>query len=501
MKNYILIFLFLLSFDGINAQGSTKKPPNIIFILADDLSWGDLGCYGQKKIKTPNIDRIAVEGMKFTQAYAGSSVCAPSRSALMEGLHPGHMRVRSNEYKVYRESLQEGDFTVAMLLQQAGYKTGLFGKWGLGNYNQPGIPNKMGFDEFYGYLNQRQAHCYYPEFLYHNQERIYFPENGDHYREENYSRKSNYDENGKVVPWGVKDPAKAKYSFDLYSEKTLEFIQENKDNPFFLFLAYTLPHGPLIVPELGVYKNEDWPIQYKEWAAMITRLDTQVGKVLTLINDLGLDENTIIFFASDNGFSAYGYEGRYLREKDGLTLEAFFNLSSPTKGRKGDTFNGAFHVPALVRWPGHIKPGQVSDHIWAFWDFMPTAAAIAGVNPPRNTDGISILPALIEKGKQKQHDFLYWEFKNTQMVRTGKWFSRRPGGDKHIELYDLEADPQQNNDLSASNPNIVKRIARHMDKSHTPGDVWPSPGETEAEFNKRIAEKNIPPRPNNLFLY
>ncbi|HRE51524.1 MAG TPA: arylsulfatase [Flavitalea sp.] len=501
MKKYILIALFLLSLSDTNAQGSTKRAPNIIFILADDLSWGDLGCYGQKKIKTPNIDRIAYEGMKFTQAYAGSSVCAPSRSALMQGLHPGHMRVRSNEYKVYMESLQEGDLTVAMLLKQAGYKTGLFGKWGLGGSGQPGIPNKMGFDEFCGYLSQRQAHCYYPEFLYHNQTRIYFPENGDHYRFENYTRKSPYDEDGKVRPWGIKDPAKAKYSFDIYSEKTLDFIRENKDNPFFLYLAYTIPHGPLMVPDLGAYKNEDWPIQHKEWAAMVTRLDTQVGSILKSINDLGLDENTIIFFASDNGFSAYGYEGRYLEEKEGPTLEAFFNLTSPTKGRKGDTFNGAFHVPAMVRWPGHIAPGQTSDHIWAFWDLMPTAAALAGVNSPKNTDGISMLPVLTGKGKQKQHDFLYWEFKNTQMIRTEKWFGRRAGGSQHVELYDLIADPQQNNDLSASNPNIVKRIARMMDKSHTPGDVWPSPGETAEELEKRLIDKNLPPRPNNLFVF
>lgn len=501
MKKYVLIAALLLSIVNAWSQGSAKRPPNIIFILADDLSWGDLGCYGQKKIKTPNIDRIASEGMTFTQAYAGSSVCAPSRSALMQGLHPGHMRVRSNEYKSYRESLQDGDFTVAMLLKQAGYKTGLFGKWGLANYDQPGIPNKMGFDEFYGYLNQRQAHCYYPEFLYHNQERIYFPENGDHYRLENYSRKSPYNEDGKALPWGVKDPAKAKYSFDFYSEKTLDFIQENKDNPFFLYLAYTIPHGPLIVPDLGEYKNEDWPIQHKEWAAMVTRLDTQVGRVLKSIKELGLDENTIILFASDNGFSAYGYEGRYLQEKAGPSLEEFFNLASPTKGRKGDTFNGAFHVPVVARWPGHIAPGQTSDHIWAFWDFMPTAAAIAGVAAPRNTDGISILPVLTGMNKRKQHDYLYWEFANTQVIRTGKWFSRRAGGSRHIELYDLIADPQQNNDLSAGNPNIVKRIARIMDKSHTPGDVWPSPGETEEAFQKRLAGKDIPPRPNNLFLY
>src|SRR5690606_13187976 len=205
-------------------------------------------------------DRIAAEGMLFTQAYAGNSVCAPSRSCLMEGKHPGHARVRGNAYNGYRESLQPGDTTVAMLLQKAGYKTGLFGKWGLANHDQPGVPNAMGYDEFYGYLNQQQAHTYYPEFLYHNEERVYYPENGEHYKLENYSKASAYYASGNVKPNGIEKPAEAKNSFDVYSEKTLDFIRENKDTPFYLNLSYTLPHGPLIVPDLGQYKDKDWDI-------------------------------------------------------------------------------------------------------------------------------------------------------------------------------------------------------------------------------------------------
>jgi len=489
----------LLSTSCINAPKEEKRAPNIIFILSDDLSWGDLGCYGQQKIKTPNIDRIASEGIRFTQAYCGNAVCAPSRSGLMTGLHPGHARVRDNSYKSYRESLQKGDFTVAMMLQQAGYKTGLFGKWGLSNYNQPGIPNNMGFDEFYGYLNQQHAHTYYPEFLYHNKERVYFPENSEHFKIENYSRPSPYDENGKCMPLGIKDPSKAKYSFDIYCEKSLEFVKTNKDKPFFLYLAYTTPHGQLIVPDLGIYKDEDWQIQHKEWAAMITRMDTEVGKLIALLKELKLDDNTIIFFASDNGNSA-GNDDRYLKSKSGPTLSEFFNNASPTRGDKGDSYDGAFHVPAMARWSGHIPPGQESDQIWAFWDFLPTAAEIAGIKTPSGIDGISILPSLLGKGEQKQHDYLYWEYKQNQAVRSGKWYAHKSNG-KSIELYDLISDPQQSNDLNSNFPDITKKMEGIMLKSHSPSDVWPSPGETQQEFIKRLKDNNIPERPDNVQLY
>jgi len=489
----------LLSAGCIHAPVEKEKTPNIIFILSDDLSWGDLGCFGQQKIKTPNIDRIANEGIRFTQAYCGNSVSAPSRSCLMTGLHPGHARVRDNSFRGYRESLQEGDFTVAMLLKQAGYKTGLFGKWGLANHDQPGIPNNMGFDEFFGYLNQQHAHTYYPEFLYHNTERVYYPDNAEHFKQANYSQASSYDENGKCIPVGMTDPSKGKYSYDVYAEKSREFIKANKDNPFFLYLAYTTPHGPLIVPDLGIYKDEKWDIHHKEWAAMITRMDTEVGRVLALLKELKLDENTIIFFASDNG-NPSGYESRYLKIKDGLTLTEFFNNASPTRGGKGDSYDGAFHVPAMVRWPGKIKPGQVSDYIWAFWDFLPTAVELAGAEVPVKTDGVSILPVLLGKEKQNVHEYLYWEYKQNQAVRSGKWFAHKANG-KRIELYDLIADPGQSNDLSSNYQGIVGKMEKIMDESHTPSDVWPSPGESEEEFSDRMKQNNIPERPNNVSNY
>lgn len=484
---------------GCNNEHVYEKKPNIIFILSDDLSWGDLGCFGQQKIKTPNIDRIANEGIRFTQAYCGNAVSAPSRSCLMTGLHPGHARVRDNSYKGYRESLQEGDFTVAMLLKEAGYKTGLFGKWGLANHDQPGVPNNMGFDEFFGYLNQQHAHTYYPEFLYHNKERVYFPENAEHFKRENYSLPSTYDEDGKCLPVGMTDPAKGKYSFDVYCEKSLQFIRENKDNPFFLYLAYTTPHGPLIVPDLGIYKDETWDIQFKEWAAMITRMDTEVGKLLVLLKDLELDENTIIFFASDNG-NPSGYDERYVKLTGGKTIQEFFDNVCPTRGGKGDSYDGAFRVPAMIRWPGRIKPGQVSDHIWAFWDFMPTAAELAGIKTPENIDGLSLLPTLLGCKKQNIHDYLYWEYKQDQAVRSGKWYALKENT-KEIKLFDLINDPQQSKDLSSEYPGIVTKMAEIMTKSHTPSDVWPSPGETEKAFTERLKNNNIPPRPNNVSNY
>jgi arylsulfatase A-like enzyme len=502
-KNIVCPFVMISSIFGcqlVKSENNVKKP-NIIFILSDDLNWGDTGAYGQKKIKTPNIDKIANEGIKFTNAYAGSSFCAPSRSSLMEGKHQGHARVRGNAYNGYRETLREGDYTVAMLLKEAGYKTGLFGKWGLGLHNQYGIPNNMGFDEFFGYLNQRQAHTFYPEFLYHNKERVYYPENRYHYKHENYSKPSSYDENGKILPNGiVGNPYLATYSFDEYCKKSLEFVRKNKGNPFFLYLAYTIPHGFHIVPELGEYKNMEWPTQHKEWAAMVTRMDTEVGKLLKLLEYLKLDENTIIFFASDNGNTIPPLQNEIYKGDKAPTLNDFFNLDSPTRGKKGTSYDGGFRVPAMVRWPGEIASNQISDHIWAFWDFLPTVAEIIEVKPPANIDGISFLPTLTGKGSQEQHDYLYWEHNQNQAVRSGKWYAHKANGEE-MELYDLNSDPQQMNDLSSNFPEIVKKMEEYMRKSHMPSDVWPSPGETQEKFLKRLKENNVPARPENIALF
>lgn len=490
----VRLFVLLSLIADVNFSAAAEPVrPNIVLIISDDLSWGDLGCYGQKQIQTPNIDRLAKEGMRFTNAYAGNSVCAPSRSCLMQGLHPGHARVRGNSYKGYREGLSKDDVTVAEVLHDAGYATGLFGKWGLGLMGQPeAIPNRQGFDQFFGYLNQRKAHSYFPPFLWDDTTKVEYPAHTGH----NHKLQSRYDAEGRVLPEGIADPAKAKFSYNEIHARSLEFVRDHKDEPFFLYLAHTLPHGPAIAPKLGPYRDKPWAIGHKEWAAMVTRLDEGVGDVLTLLEELGIDEKTIVLFASDNGHSTHGYN----RDKSATPIGKHFNSYGPTRGRKGDSYDGAFRVPAVARWPGKIAAGTVSDHAWAFWDFLPTAAEIAGVSEsaiPR-TDGVSFMPTLLgQSDEQRSHDYLYWEFNQNQAIRTGDWFAHRKSGGQ-VELYDLLTDPQQRDDLAARQQKLVRRIAKWIDESHTPSDVWPSPGESMKEFQNRLHDAGIPPRPVNI---
>ncbi len=485
MKRTFGILLATLCCAG--AQGFDQ--PNVIFILGDDLGWGDLGCYGQKEIQTPHIDRLANEGMRFTNAYAGNSVCAPSRSCLMQGLHPGHARVRNNSFQGYRHSLQADDVTVAMVLQKAGYHTGLFGKWGLALTGQPGLPNDKGFDEFFGYLNQSHAHSYYPTYLWNNTAKVMFPQNAGH----QHAKQSSYDATGRVQPFGIQDASQAQYSFDVIHAKSLDFVRRNHDRPFFLYLAHTLPHGPVIVPELGPYKDKDWPIGHKEWAGMVTRLDAAVGELMALLKELDVDKQTIVFFASDNGHSSHGYD----RDKSAATIGDHFQSYPPTRGHKGDTYDGAFRIPALARWPGNIKPGQVSDQPWALWDVLPTAAELAGAEAPKNIDGLSIVPTLLgQPDKQKQHDYLYWEFTQNQMIRTGNYFAHRKNGGA-VELYDLSKDPRQEKNIASEHSELSAKILRWMTESHSPSEVWPSPGESKAAFEQRLKDWGVPERPNN----
>ena len=490
-----LLLICILCF--ISGQRIQAAPPNIIFILSDDLGWGDLGCYGQKEILTPNIDRIAAEGMRFTNAYAGNSVCAPSRSCLMQGLHPGHARVRGNAYRGYREGLFKDDTTVAEVLKSAGYTTGLFGKWGLGLRGQPdAVPTKQGFDEFFGYLNQSKAHSYYPAYLWENKSKIEFPGHAGH----DHKQQSLYDNTGRVRPHGIENPTDARYSFDLIHSRSLDFIRrhgrQDREQPFFLYLAPTIPHGPLIVPELGPYKDKEWAIGAKEWAGMVTRLDAAVGDVLALLEELDLDNNTLILFASDNGHCNDGYD----RDKSVTTIGDHFNSYGPTRGLKGESYDGAFRVPAIAHWPGVIEPGQVNDHPWAFWDFLPTAAEVAGIPAADipTTDGVSILPTLTgNPDAQEQHKYLYWEYGGSQAIRTGKYFAHRTKGGS-VEIYDLEKDPQQKNNLATTRTALAAKVLIWMIQSHTPSTVWPSPGETKAEYKARLKAAGIPPHPVNL---
>ncbi|MDH7601063.1 MAG: arylsulfatase [Armatimonadota bacterium] len=458
--------------------------PNIIWIMADDLSWGDLGCYGQKLISTPNIDRLAEEGMRFTSCYSGSTVCAPSRSCLMQGLHSGHASVRDNmvrfEGGFYRPCLTEQDTTVAQVVREVGYATGVFGKWGLSVPGQPGLPNSKGFDEFFGYLNQRHAHSYYPPFLYHNYEKIEIPDNFGH----DHLKPNEYDESGRIIPNGCAGP-NPKYSFDLYAEKSLEFVRRNADRPFFLYLAYTIPHGVHEVPELGRYKDEPWPLVHRIYAAMVTRMDAAIGDLLNLLTELGLDQNTLIFFTTDNGYSAGG------AAKD-PSLDDVFHHRGPFKGEKGNLYQGGVRVPAIAWWPGRIKAGAVSTHPWAFWDFLPTAAELAGARIPEPCDGISILPTLFGcESDQREHDYFYWEFGNQQAARLGCWWAYRPNPRSSIEIYHAEDDPAHERDLSSEKPDVVRQAERVFQEAHVPNPQSPSPGETYEHWIQRCREAGV----------
>jgi arylsulfatase A-like enzyme len=442
-------------------SGAGENRPNIIFILADDLGYGDLGCYGQQEIATPNIDRMAAEGMRFTDHYAGSTVCAPSRCALMVGQHTGHCLVRGNA----RVPLRPSDFTVAELLKEAGYATGIIGKWGLGEPGSTGIPNKQGFDYWFGYLNQRHAHNYYPEYLWRNEDKVHL---------RNVVTPVN-------PPGGVATK-RVEYSHDLFAEEALNFVEKHKNRPFFLYLAYTIPHANnearflnqhgMEVPEYGIYAEKDWPEPQKGHAAMITRMDSDIGKLMARLKALGLDDNTLVMFSSDNG-----------PHKEGQADPAFFKSWGPLRGYKRALYEGGIRVPMIARWPGKIKVGSLSNHISAFWDFLPTCAELIGIKAPKNIDGISMVPTLLGRsGGQKKHEFLYWEFHEQgkkQAVRMGDWKGVRlnvaKDPDGPIELYNLRDDIGEERNIAARHPEIVAKIEEYMKSARTPSEHWPLP--------------------------
>ncbi len=437
-------FLGGLAASLLPAQTLPGKP-NIIFILADDLGYGDLGCYGQQRISTPNLDRIAAEGLRFTQAYSGCTVCAPSRCALITGLHTGHARIRANS----RVPLEPGDTNVAKVLKSAGYHTGIIGKWGLGEAGTPGIPNLQGFDEWFGYLNQQHAHTYYPDHLWDNQRELILGKN-----------------------LGLKQ----QYSHDLFTERALDFVGRQKAGaPFFLYLAYTIPHANdelgndtgngMEVPSDAPYSGKDWPQQEKNFAAMVTRMDTDIGKIMAQLKTSGMDQNTVVFFTSDNG-----------PHQEGGHDPKFFKSGGPLRGIKRDLYEGGIRVPSMVRWPGKVQAGRTSDEPWAFWDFLPTAAELAGAPIPAGIDGISMAPAILGK-PQNKHEYLYWEFHErgfSQAVRLGDWKGVRVASRQApIELYDLKKDLGETTNLAAQRPEIVARIAKIMSDGRTDSTRFP----------------------------
>ncbi len=425
-------------------EGQSAEKPNIIWIMADDLGYGDLGCYGQEVIQTPNIDRLAEGGMRFTDCYSGSTVCAPSRCCLMTGLHSGHAYVRGNK----RVPLRPEDVTIAEVLKEKGYVTGQFGKWGLGEPDTTGGPLNQGFDRFFGYTDQRHAHNYYPEFLWDNDQ--------------------------KVTLKGNLDGKQGEYTHSLIVEKGLDFVQENKDQPFFLYFSVTIPHANneygretgdgMQVPDYGVYQDEDWANPQKGHAAMISLLDSDVGRIMELLKNLEIAENTLVFFTSDNG-----------PHREGGADPDFFDSNGPLKGIKRDLYDGGIRVPMIAHWPGKIAAGTESDFVWAFWDFPSTAAEIVGTAMPGEVDGQSVLPTLLGKD-QKEPEYLYWEFHERafkQGVRFGEWKGVRNDLNKPVEIYQVTQDLGEEDNLADQQPELVKRVEGWFESARTESEHWP----------------------------
>ena len=498
MKLYHFFIISALAAISCSPKQKLEERPNIIYILADDLGYGDLGVYGQKKIETPHIDNLANNGMKFTHHYSGSPVCAPSRCVLLTGKHSGHAQIRGNDewrsrgevwdyVAMIKDStlegqrpLKPGTVTIGTLLQKAGYKTAIVGKWGLGAPNTEGIPNKQGFDLFYGYNCQRQAHTFYPVHLYKNENRVYLdndtippntklPDGVDPLVEENYA------------DYYLND-----YSPDLMFEEITAFVSENANNPFFLYWATPIPHVPLQVTKPWVDKyvekfGDEEPYLGQRgyfphrnpraaYAGMISYLDDQVGKLIDQLKELGLYENTIVMFSSDNGPTF-----------NGGTDSPWFDSAKPFKSErgwgKGTVHEGGIRVPMIVSWPGKIEPGSRTEHVSSFYDVLPTIVEIAVIDTDYQSDGISFLPTLLGQDTQASHNFLYWEFpayKGQQAVRMGKWKAIRRNifeGNMDIELFNLESDPQEQKNVADQYPAIVGKIEEIMQTEHTTPEI------------------------------
>ncbi|QGJ70814.1 N-acetylgalactosamine-6-sulfatase [Planctomycetales bacterium 10988] len=445
---FFLVSALCLSLDS---QLEAKQPPNIIYIMADDLGYGDLGCYGQETIQTPHIDQLAAEGMKFTDFYAGSTVCAPSRCVLMTGLHTGHCFIRGNG----KDNLRPSDITVAEVLKDAGYTTALCGKWGLGHEGSEGVPTKQGFDFFFGYLDQHHAHNYYPTFLMKNEERVLLP---------------NIVPGGGEWGQGVASEKKA-YSHELVMEEALQFVEAAGKKPFFLYLALTIPHANnearqegMEIPDYGQYTDRDWPEPQKGHAAMISLMDSDIGRLMDLLKSQGVDENTVVMFTSDNGPHKEGGNDPYYHDSNG-----------ELRGIKRDLYEGGIRVPMIVRWPGKVEAGSTTNYVGSFIDFMPTAAELAGVSAPEGLDGLSFVPTLLGK-KQPKHDYLYWAFYERgfkEAVRKGKWKAVRIGGPEGtLELYNLQKDIGEENNIADQHPKIVEEMVSMMKEAYTPSERW-----------------------------
>jgi arylsulfatase A-like enzyme len=450
----LVAILGLLPVTSHAAESSPQasKKPNIVFILADDAGIGDFSVYGCKYGVTPNIDRLAAEGMKFTQAYSGSAVCAPSRCVLMTGQHTGHVLRRSNQSKDGLLALPAEQATVARLLHDAGYTTGGFGKWGLGNPHTTGVPENEGFDVFFGFYDQVHAHDYYTDHLVRNSVDVPYQQSGKHTWED--------------------------YSHTRIANETLKFIEENKDRPFFCYAAWTPPHDDWVIPDNAPFSKKPWPEEIRNYAAMVALVDKDVGRVMQKLKDLGIDDNTLVIFSSDNGANDECVEP--LQSTGGL------------RGYKRILYEGGIRAPFIARMPGKIAPGTTSDVLTTSVDFMPTAADLVGVPAPSGMDGISIVPTLLGQKQSKQHDSLYFEIYEPyfqQSVRMGDWKGYRLGTKAPLELYDLKADPSEKQNLAAAHPDIVQKIEGIMTAEHTPSPHYDAPEQSQKETKKPDKKK------------
>ncbi|HLP37706.1 arylsulfatase [Lacibacter sp.] len=479
-------FFFLLSLLFCSVLATAQAKPNVIYILADDLGYGDVGCYGQKEIRTPNIDAMAASGIKFTRHYAGAPVCAPSRAVLMTGRNIGFARVRGNyENGPYGFGagleLKDSDLTIAEVMKARGYITAVIGKWGMGMNGTTGEPNKQGFDYSYGFLNQGHAHYQFPEFLYRNGKKFELPEN--------------------------KNDQRKLYSNNLFTEEALRFVAKNKQKPFFLYLAYTTPHAELLVPDdsifhsykgkfqekpyikngqggaqqdnFGAYNSQQYP--NAAYAASITHLDMSIGRVIAYLKSEGLLENTLIIFSSDNGPA-----------KEGGANPDYFKSSGMLRGKKRDVYEGGIRVPMIAMWPSRIKQGVVTDHVSAFEDVMTTLADATGkpLQKSITTEGVSFFPLLTgNTAAQKQHKFLYWEFHegktSSQAMIMGKWKAVRAAPDTALELYNLERDIAEKNNEAFNEPQLVKQFETMFKKARSPHELWPLKTNKDAISNKK----------------
>jgi arylsulfatase A len=462
------------------APRTEPSPPNIVFVLADDLGYGDLGSYGQRRIRTPRLDRMAAEGIRFTQFYSGSTVCAPSRATFLTGRHTGRAYVRDN-YGLggARDEEERGQYplppdhpTLARWLHERGYTTAMVGKWGLGGPGSTGMPTKQGFDFFFGYLDQRQAHNYYPTHLWRNEER--------------YPLRNSYFSAHQKLEGDPNDPKSYEkyrgtdYAIDVMTREAVGWLRSNASKPFFLYFAPIIPHVALQVPEAALkeyegqfeetpYTGENGYLPHPKpkaaYAAMVTYLDAQVGRILDTLKEIGAEERTLVIFTSDNGapLNAGGSPAQFFESNGGL------------RGHKNNLYEGGIRVPMIARWPGRIRAGTTSEHLGANWDMWATFAEVVGGPPPADSDGVSIAPTLLGRGNQRQHEALYWEFHSrgsSQAVRMGPWKGIRNNIAKDpaasIELYDLARDTKETTNVAAANPDVVRRIDEIMRRSHTP---------------------------------